>query len=237
MKQELLNRGKTKSVYTSYKNIDQVIIEYRDDVTAFNGEKKTLLQDKGRINNQFNAYIMKKLESHGIRTHLIRSLNNHKSLMRKLEMIPVECVIRNIAAGGVCKRLGLKKGIKFTKPVFEFFLKDDSLGDPMVNSSHILSFKWATGTELNTMYQETTKINSILTSFFDDIGFELVDFKLEFGRYYNNKLILGDEFTLDSCRLWDKTTQESFDKDRFRQNLGHVIEHYKNVAKRIGLPL
>jgi len=235
MEQELLHKGKAKSVYAC-DDRTQVVIEYRDDATAFNGEKKAALTDKGRVNNYFNAYMMEKLESHGIKTHFLKRLNDRQSLMKKLEIIPVECVIRNVAAGGICKRLGIEKGMPFTTPIFEYFLKDDALGDPMINRSHILSFQWATETELDTMQQETIKINNIFRAFFNAAGFTLVDFKLEFGRY-NHQVILGDEFTLDGCRLWDKTTQESFDKDRFRQDLGEVIDHYKAVAKRIGLAL
>lgn len=233
MEKTLLHKGKAKSVYTC-QDIAQVVIEYRDDATAFNGDKHAVLQDKGRVNNLFNAYIMEKLEAQGVKTHFIKRLNDHQSLMKKLEIIPVECVIRNIAAGGICKRLGIERGARFISPVFEYFLKNDALGDPMINHSHILSFQWATEAELNTMQQQTFKINTILSEFFDAAGFTLVDFKLEFGRY-DNQVILGDEFTLDGCRLWDKNTQEIFDKDRFRQDLGDVIDHYKAVSKRIGL--
>lgn len=235
MVKELIYQGKAKSVYQS-DDADNVIIEYRDDATAFNGVKKEALKDKGRVNNLFNAYIMQKLEQEGVKTHFVKTLNDNESLMKRLEMIPVECVVRNYAAGGICKRLGLEKGMKFDKPVFEFFLKDDALGDPMINTSHILSFNWATASEIKFMREATFKVNDILSSVFDEAGLLLVDYKLEFGRF-KNEILLGDEFSPDGCRLWDKETKEVFDKDRFRQDLGDVIGHYKTVAKRIGLAL
>lgn len=235
MVKELMYQGKAKSIYRS-DDIDKVIIEYRDDATAFNGIKKEALTDKGRVNNLFNAYIMQKLEQEGVKTHFVKTLNDNESLMKRLEMIPVECVVRNYAAGGICKRLGLEKGMKFGQPIFEFFLKDDALGDPMVNTSHILSFSWATASEINFMREATFKVNDILSKLFDKAGLLLVDYKLEFGRF-KDEVLLGDEFSPDGCRLWDKETKEVFDKDRFRQDLGDVIGHYKTVAKRIGLAL
>ena len=235
IKKNLLYKGKTKLIY-SCQDKTQVLIEYRDDITAFNGKKKLILKGKGRINNHFNAYMMKILESYGIKTHFIKQVDDHLSLMKKLKIIPVECVMRNFSAGQICRSLGIEKGIFFNIPIFEYFLKNDTLGDPMVNRSHIFSFQWATKEELNVMEAESARINKILRRFFYDLGFILVDFKLEFGRY-KDTVILGDEFTLDSCRLWDKATQESFDKDRFRQDLGEMMGHYKAVAERIGLVL
>ncbi|WP_456236412.1 phosphoribosylaminoimidazolesuccinocarboxamide synthase [Facilibium subflavum] len=235
MKGELLYQGKAKSVYHSDK-IDEVVITYRDDASAFNGVKVSALKDKGRVNNLFNAYIMQKLNHEGIKTHFIQTLNDCDSLVKKLQMIPVECVVRNVAAGSICKRLGLHRGEVFKTPVFEFFLKDDALGDPMINESHILCFGWADQAEIDQMKEITLKINTILQQMFDQAGLILVDYKLEFGRFHG-ELLLGDEFSPDGCRLWDKDTKEVFDKDRFREDLGDVIGHYKLVAKRIGLAL
>ncbi|WP_116964399.1 phosphoribosylaminoimidazolesuccinocarboxamide synthase [Fastidiosibacter lacustris] len=235
MKKSLIYQGKAKSVYQT-DNSNEVVIEYRDDATAFNGVKKEALKDKGHVNNLFNAYIMQKLEERGVKTHFIKVLSETESLMKKLQMIPVECVVRNYAAGGICKRLGLEKGMKFERPVFEFFLKDDALGDPMINTSHILTFNWAAPEEIKYMRKVTFTVNDILSKLFDDAGLLLVDYKLEFGRF-NGALLLGDEFSPDGCRLWDKQTKDVFDKDRFRQDLGDVVGHYKTVAKRIGLTL
>lgn len=235
MIKELMYQGKAKSVY--YTDVpDEVVIKYSDAATAFNGVKKKSLKDKGHVNNLFNAYIMQHLDQSNIKTHFIKTLSDNESLMKKLKMIPVECVVRNYAAGGICKRLGLEKGMRFSSPVFEFFLKDDALGDPMINTSHILTFNWASEAEINFMRDTTFKVNQILSKLFDDAGLLLVDYKLEFGKLHD-QIILGDEFTPDGCRLWDKETGEVFDKDRFRQDLGDVISHYKIVAKRIGLSL
>lgn len=235
MKRQLLHKGKAKSVYTTNQE-DQVIIEYRDDASAFNGVKKAALKDKGKLNNHLNAYLMEKLEAVGIKTHFIKQLSGQESLMKKLRMLPIECVVRNYAAGGICKRLGLQTGTKFNSPIFEFFLKDDPLGDPMINESHILSFNWATPHDIDFMKHTSFAVNRFLTELFDKADLLLVDFKLEFGRFKDH-ILLGDEVTPDGMRLWDKNTKEIFDKDRFRQDLGHVVAHYTEVARRIGLKL
>lgn len=234
-KQTLLHQGKAKSVYAT-SSADHVIMHYRDDATAFNGIKKESLADKGRVNNLFNAFIMEKLEQAGIKTHLVKVLNDRDSLMKSLKMLPVECVVRNYAAGSICKRLGIEKGTQFDKPIFEFFYKDDGLGDPMINTSHIINFGWATVEQVEEMKHLTFAVNDCLKALFDQAGLLLVDYKLEFG-VHKGELLLGDEFTPDGCRLWDKETLEVFDKDRFRQDLGNVIEGYKVVASRIGLML
>ncbi|MFZ9035842.1 MAG: phosphoribosylaminoimidazolesuccinocarboxamide synthase [Francisellaceae bacterium] len=235
IKGECIYSGKAKSVYAT-NDAEHVIIVYRDDATAFNGVKKEALDDKGRVNNLFNAFVMEKLEQAGIKTHFVQKLKETESLVKKLEMLPVECVVRNIAAGSICKRLGIEKGTRFERPVFEFFLKDDALGDPMINESHILSFGWANAGEIEMMKALTFKVNETLKALFAVANIDLVDYKLEFGRFHG-ELLLGDEVTPDGCRLWDKDTQEVFDKDRFRQDLGDVIGHYKQVARRIGLNL
>ena len=233
-KKALLHSGKAKSVYQT-RDPDLVVMHYRDDATAFNAEKKASLQDKGRVNNLFNAFIMEKLIFEGIPTHFIETLNDRESLVKSLEIIPVECVIRNYAAGSICKRLGFENGQKFHRPVREFFYKDDALKDPLIGEDHILAFNWAKASELNEIKRLSDLTNKILIKLFDDAGMILVDFKLEFGRHHD-QLLLGDEFTPDGCRLWDKETKKIMDKDRFRQDLGDVIETYKEVAKRLNIP-
>ncbi len=234
-KQALLHEGKAKSVYYTT-DPDLFVMHYRDDASAFNGVKKEALDNKGRVNNRFNVFIMEKLEAAGIPTHLVKLLNDHETLVKSLDMIPVECVVRNYAAGGICKRLGLEKGQHFPEPIFEFFYKDDDLGDPMINESHIKTFNWATEAEIKEMKALTFKVNDFLSALFDEAGIILVDYKLEFGRH-KGKVILGDEFTPDGCRLWDKETKKVLDKDRFRQDLGNVIEAYLEVANRLGIPM
>jgi phosphoribosylaminoimidazole-succinocarboxamide synthase len=191
---------------------------------------------KGSVNNKFNAFIMDELRKSGIPTHHVKLLNENESLVRSLEMIPVECVVRNYAAGSICKRLGLEKGIKFSEPVFEFFYKDDTLGDPMINESHIATFNWATEVEIEKMKLLTFQVNTILSKLFLDVGITLVDYKLEFGRC-EGEIVLGDEFTPDGCRLWDVNTNKVLDKDRFRQDMGGVIEAYLEVAERLGVSI
>ncbi|TNF66640.1 MAG: phosphoribosylaminoimidazolesuccinocarboxamide synthase [Gammaproteobacteria bacterium] len=232
-KQALLYQGKAKNIYQTNQK-DCYIMHYRDDATAFNGVKSATLKDKGKVNNAFNAFIMTELEKNGIKTHFVEKLSDNESVVKSLEMIPVECVVRNIASGGIVKRLGLENGFRFESPVFEFFYKDDALGDPMINESHILMMNLATEAEIEKMKLLTFKVNQILKALFNDAGIELVDYKLEFGRF-GGELLLGDEFTPDGCRLWDKQTHEIMDKDRFRQDLGDVIEAYKEVSSRLGI--
>ena len=229
----LIYSGKAKSIYQTDQT-DACIMEFRDDATAFNGVKKASLMNKGRVNNIFNAYIMQYLEQAGIATHLIKKLNDTESLIKPLDMIRVECVVRNIAAGSICKRLGLEEGMLLPQAIFEFFLKDDALHDPMINESHILVFDWASAAEIEQMKVLTLKVNDILKPLFAEKGMYLVDYKLEFGRA-NGQLILGDEFTPDGCRIWDVNTKEKLDKDRFRRDLGNVIEGYQEVASRLGI--
>ncbi|MCF6777258.1 phosphoribosylaminoimidazolesuccinocarboxamide synthase [Thiotrichales bacterium 19X7-9] len=232
-KQALLYQGKAKNIYQTNQK-DCYIMHYRDDATAFNGVKSATLKDKGKVNNAFNAFIMTELEKNGIKTHFVEKLSDNESVVKSLEMIPVECVVRNIASGGIVKRLGLENGFRFDSPVFEFFYKDDALGDPMINESHILMMNLATEAEIEKMKLLTFKVNQVLKALFNDAGIELVDYKLEFGRF-GGELLLGDEFTPDGCRLWDKQTHEIMDKDRFRQDLGDVIEAYKEVSSRLGI--
>ncbi len=230
-----LYRGKSKTVY-EIGSESELLVQFRDDATAHNAAKHAILADKGRTNSAVDGFIMQILAEQGIKTHWLKRISETEIIVRRLDMIPVECVLRNRAAGGICKRLGLEKGRSFAPPIFEFFFKDDALGDPLINTAHILSLNWATEAEILGMKALTHQVNAILTPIFDQAGFILVDFKLEFGRY-QGELILGDEFTLDGCRLWDKVSAEIYDKDRFRQDLGDVIAFYQKAASRLGVPL
>ena len=235
MKKDLISQGKAKSLYlTSAEN--QLLMEYRDDTSAFDGKKTEALKGKGEINNKFNAYIMKYLEGKGVKTHFIEEISPTESLVKKLEMLPVECVVRNIATGSLCRRLGVKQGIKFEEPLFEFFLKDDELGDPLINDNHIIAFGWGTQAEIDFMKQQTFVVNKLLCELFNSANLILVDYKVEYGRYADG-LLLGDEFTPDGCRIWDKDTGESLDKDRFRKDLGDVVESYQIVAHKLGMEI
>lgn len=227
--------GKAKSMFTT-NNPDELVMEFRDDASAFDGKKRASLAGKGAVNNQFNAFIMNYLGNNGIEHHLIDLIDNTHSLVLSLDMFPIECVIRNRATGSICKRLGTKDGLILKKPLFEFFLKDDDLGDPLINRNHIVSFGWAKDDQLDEMIKISHEVNDLLTKLFSNSGMILVDFKLEFG-VSNNKILLGDEFTPDGCRLWDDQTLEKLDKDRFRQDLGDVIESYHMVAHRLGMQI
>ena len=232
-KRDELYAGKAKSVYTT-DDADKLVMVFRDDTSAFDGKKKEALARKGAVNNQFNAAIMEKLKAAGIPCHFDKMLSPTESLVKKLEMIPVECVVRNISAGSICRRLGVEEGLDLTPPTFEFFLKNDDLGDPMVNDYHIRSFGWATDEQVAEMKALTFKVNDVLKQLFLDGGMLLVDYKLEFG-VFNGEVLLGDEFSPDGCRLWDKETREKLDKDRFRQGLGGVVEAYEEVGRRLGM--
>ncbi|MFL2730880.1 MAG: phosphoribosylaminoimidazolesuccinocarboxamide synthase [SAR86 cluster bacterium] len=229
-----LTKGKAKSLFTT-SNDDQLIMHFSDDTSAFDGKKKEALLGKGTINNQFNAFIMEHLKENNVETHLIDVLNTSDSLVYKLNMFPIECVIRNRASGSICRRLGTEDGLIFESPLFEFFLKDDDLGDPLINDEHIISFGWASIDQIKEMKSLTYKINTILSKLFLDSGLILVDFKVEFGVFKDSKILLADEFTPDGCRLWDSKTMKKMDKDRFRQGLGDVVESYHQVADRLGM--
>ena len=234
-KQDLLYKGKAKSVYET-ENPDYLILHFRDDTSAFNGERIEQLGRKGQVNNRFNAFIMQKLDEAGIETHFEKQLSDDEVLVKRLDMIPVECVVRNFAAGSLVRRLGLEEGQALTPPTYELFFKDDALGDPMVNESLSVALGWATPEQLDKMKELTFKVNDVLKELFDAGGLMLVDFKLEFG-LFQYRIVLGDEFSPDGCRIWDKETKKKLDKDRFRQSLGDVIESYEEVAQRIGVPL
>lgn len=230
-----LYRGKAKSVYAT-DDADRLILLFRNDTSAFDGKKVEQLDRKGMVNNKFNAFIMQKLEEAGVPTQFDSLVSDNESLVKKLQMIPVECVVRNYAAGSLVRRLGVEEGMVLTPPTFELFLKNDALGDPFINDSHVESFGWANAEQLARMKELTLQVNGVLSKLFDDAGLLLVDFKLEFGLFHG-EIVLGDEFSPDGCRLWDKETRKKMDKDRFRQGLGGVIEAYEEVAQRLGVPL
>lgn len=228
-----LYRGKAKSVYLT-DDPDLLILHFRNDTSAFDGKKIQQLDRKGMVNNKFNGFIMEKLAAAGIPTHFKSLLNDQESVVLKLEMIPVECVVRNIAAGSICKRFGVQEGLDLTPPTFELFLKDDARGDPMINEYHIESFGWAKPEHVAKMKELTFAVNGVLKPLFLAVNMLLVDYKLEFG-LHKGQVVLGDEFTPDGCRLWDADTREKLDKDRFRQDLGDVVESYELVGRKLGL--
>lgn len=232
-KREELYAGKAKSVYRT-DDPERFVLVFRDDTSAFDGEKKEQLNRKGMVNNKFNAFIMEKLEAAGVPTHFEGLLSSTESLVKKLDMIPVECVVRNVSAGSLCRRLGVAEGQELNPPTYELFLKNDALHDPMVNESLAVSFGWAAADELDQMKALTYRVNDVLKALFDDAGMLLVDYKLEFGRSAG-QIVLGDEFSPDGCRIWDKETRKKMDKDRFRQGLGEVIETYEEVGRRLGI--
>lgn len=234
-KRQELYSGKAKSVFAT-DDSDFVVLSFRDDTSAFDGERIEQLNRKGEVNNKFNAFIMQYLSDAGIPTHFEKLLNANESLVKNMKMIPVECVVRNVASGSLVRRLGVEDGMELTPPVFEFFLKNDALHDPMVNEYHIETFGWAKAEDVNKMKALTFEVNAKLKKLFADAGMILVDYKLEFG-LFKGEVILGDEFSPDGCRLWDAETRKKLDKDRFRQGLGGVIEAYEEVAQRIGVPL
>jgi phosphoribosylaminoimidazole-succinocarboxamide synthase len=233
-KQELF-AGKAKSIFAT-DNEDYVIMSFRDDTSAFDGEKIEQLSRKGEVNNKFNAFIMQQLESAGVPTHFKELFNDTESVVNNMQMMPVECVVRNVAAGSLVRRLGVEDGMVLNPPLFEFFLKNDELHDPMINEFHIETFGWAKAEDVTKMKELTFKVNTVLTKLFADAGMILVDYKLEFG-LFKGEVVLGDEFSPDGCRLWDAETRKKLDKDRFRQGLGGVIEAYEEVARRIGVTL
>lgn len=231
-KKEMLYEGKAKKVYIT-DDSDKVIVKFKDDATAFNGEKKGQISKKGVINTAISNIFFKLLEEKGIPTHLIEVLSDDEVLVRKLEIIPVEVVMRNIAAGSLAKRLGLEEGTDLKQPVLEFYYKDDDLGDPMINEYHIYAEDLASKEEIETITDLAFKINDILYKFLADRGIDLVDFKLEFGRDSSGKIYLADEISPDTCRFWDSESKEKLDKDRFRRDLGKVEDAYQEILDRL----
>ena len=234
-KKELLKTGKAKSLYIT-EDPAKLVMEYKDDTSAFDGKKIEQIVGKGIVNNRFNSHIMEHLKDNDVPNHHLEVSNPNESIVMSLDMFPIECVVRNFAAGSICKRLGLEEGMKMEPPIFEFFYKDDDLGDPLINDCHITAFGWAKESDIEIMKDLTLKTNSILVSLFDEADLILVDFKIEFG-LSDGKIYLGDEFTPDGCRVWDKETKKKLDKDRFRLGLGDVVESYQEIAHRLGIEL
>lgn len=232
-KREELYSGKAKSVYAT-DDPQRLVLLFRNDTSAFDGKKREQLDRKGAVNNQFNAFIMRKLAAAGIPTHFEEVLSPQECVVKKLDMLPVECVVRNVAAGSLVRRLGVEEGKELDPPTFEMFLKNDALGDPMINEYHAISFGWATREQIDEMKRLTFQVNDVLKALFRAGNMILVDYKLEFGMF-DGRVTLGDEFSPDGCRLWDADTREKLDKDRFRQDLGNVVEAYEEVGKRLGM--
>ena len=230
-KLEMMYEGKAKKIYATDK-VDEVIVYYKDDATAFNGEKKGQIEDKGTLNNAITAMIFDMLNKNGVKTHFIEKLNEREQLCKKVEIVPLEVIVRNVAAGSMAKRLGLQEGFELKTTVFELSYKDDSLGDPLINDHHAVGIGATTFEELNKIYEMTAKINNLLKEFFAKQNIRLIDFKLEFGRF-NGEIILADEISPDTCRFWDATTGEKLDKDRFRRDLGDVKDAYVEILNRI----
>lgn len=228
-----LYEGKAKKVYLT-DDPDVLIVDYKDDATAFNGEKKGTIVGKGAINNRMSNYLFKQLEKEGIPTHLIEELSDRETAVKKVSIVPLEVIVRNVAAGSFSKRLGVPEGTEFTEPTIEFSYKNDELGDPLINDYFARALNLASWDEIETIKKYAFKINEVLKEFFLAAELRLIDFKIEFGRYHGT-IILADEISPDTCRLWDVHTNEKLDKDRFRRDLGNVEEAYQEVMKRIGL--
>ena len=232
-----LYEGKAKIVYaSSEKNL--VIQHFKDDATAFNNKKKSVIDGKGILNNRISEHILTYLSQVGIKNHLVKRLNMREQLIKRVEIIPIEFVVRNIATGSLTNRLGIEEGTVLDSTLIEYCLKDDKLGDPLISKEHIYTFKWATRREIEKIDRQLLRINDFLVGLFRGIGIKLVDFKVEFGRYKNNsknEILLADEISPDTCRLWDMNTEKKLDKDRFRKNLGNLIQAYQEVAKRLGI--
>ncbi len=224
--------GKAKKVFAT-DDENYCIVSYKDDATANNGLKKGTILGKGVINNRVTNHLMKLVESKGVPTHLVEEINDRETIVKKVSIVPLEVIVRNIAAGSLAKRLGLEEGTKLNKTVLEYCYKDDALGDPMVNEYHILAMDYATKEELDTIAKYAFAVNDILTEYLKEVNIELVDFKLEFGRLPDGTIVLADEISPDTCRFWDSVTNEKLDKDRFRRDMGGVEDAYQEVMKRL----
>ncbi len=231
-KREQLYEGKAKKVFLT-DDPQAYIVSYKDDATAFNGLKKGSIAGKGVVNNRMSNYLMQKLEETGIPTHFIRELSERETLVRRVSIVPLEVIVRNVAAGSFSKRFGVPEGQKLLCPTLEFCYKNDELGDPMVNDYHIIACGWATREDLDIITDYTFRINDFLRKFFAGLNIDLIDFKIEFGRTTDGKIILADEISPDTCRFWDATTHEKLDKDRFRRDMGGVEEAYREMFRRI----
>lgn len=233
MKAELLYEGKAKKVYVAEGNSEQLVLSYKNDATAFNGEKKDTFAGKGRLNNAISSLLFTALHEKDLKTHFIKRLNETEQLVSKTEIIPLEVVVRNIAAGSITKRLGIEAKTRFAEPLVEFFYKKDELGDPLINDEHAKLLTNVSPEEINLIKQYAREINELLIEIFLSINITLVDFKLEFGRIADGSIVLSDEISPDTCRLWDVSTGENLDKDVFRQGTGDLIEVYEEILKRL----
>jgi len=233
-KRELLYEGKAKKVYKTDAE-DVLIVDYKDDATAFNGQKKGTIVGKGAINNRMTNHIFRLLEKEGVPTHYIEELSDRETAVKKVEIVPLEVIVRNVAAGSFSKKLGIEEGRKLLCPTLEFSYKDDDLGDPFINGYYALALGLATEEEIELIGKYAFQVNDVMIKYFDSIGIELIDFKIEFGRTADGTIILADEISPDTCRLWDKNTREKLDKDRFRRDLGNVEDAYAEVFKRLGI--
>lgn len=231
-KLEQLYEGKAKKVFKT-DDPEVLMVDYKDDATAFNGEKKGTIQSKGIINNRVTNHLMKMLEDQGIPTHLIKEISDRETLVKKVTIVPLEVIIRNVAAGSFSKRYGVEEGKELLAPTLEFSLKNDDLGDPLINSYHVLALGLATQEEIDTIAKYAFKVNEILKKYLLDLGIELIDFKLEFGKTSDGTIVLADEISPDTCRFWDKDTNEKLDKDRFRRDMGGVENAYEEIMKRL----
>ncbi len=231
MEKKMLYEGKAKKVYEA-EDKDHVIIYYKDDATAFNGAKKSQIDHKGILNNNITSAIFEMLHEKGIETHFEKKLNEREQLCKKVDIVPLEVIVRNVAAGSMAKRLGVPEGKELNTTIFEICYKNDELGDPLINDYHAVALELATFEELKEIYNITSNVNNILKEFFLKQNIKLIDFKLEFGRF-NGKIILADEISPDTCRFWDATTNEKLDKDRFRRDMGNVEEAYIEILNRI----
>ena len=231
-KKEQLYEGKAKKVFAT-DDPNLVIVDYKDDATAFNGLKKGSIAGKGVINNVMSNHMFQLLEQQGVPTHFVEQLSERETLVKKVSIVPLEVIIRNISAGSFAKRFGVEEGIVFDEPTIEFSYKNDDLGDPLMNAYHAVALKAATREEIETIKSMAFKVNEVMKQYFDSLNVILVDFKLEFGKTVDGKIVLADEISPDTCRLWDKTTKEKLDKDRFRRDLGGVEEAYQEIMKRV----
>ncbi|GAB2044347.1 phosphoribosylaminoimidazolesuccinocarboxamide synthase [Agathobaculum sp. TL06] len=231
-KKEQMYEGKAKKVFAT-DDPNLVIVDYKDDATAFNGEKKGTIVGKGAINNVMSNHMFQLLEQQGVPTHFVEQLSDRETVVKKVSIVPLEVIIRNISAGSFAKRYGVEEGIVFDEPTVEFSYKNDDLGDPLMNAYHAIALKLATREEIEQIKGMAFKVNEVMKQYFDTLNVILVDFKLEFGKTADGKIVLADEISPDTCRLWDKTTKEKLDKDRFRRDLGGVEEAYQEIMKRV----
>lgn len=232
VKQEQLYEGKAKKVYAT-NNPDIVIVDYKDDATAFNGEKKGTISGKGVVNNRMTNFMFKMLEKEGVPTHLVEEISDRETIVKKVSIVPLEVIVRNVAAGSFSKRMGVEEGRQLLTPILEFSYKNDDLGDPFINDYYALALGLATKEEIDTITKYAFKVNEFMLKFFKGLNIDLIDFKIEFGKTSDGTIILADEISPDTCRFWDSTTHEKLDKDRFRRDMGGVEEAYQEIMKRL----